>query len=375
MAEALFYITIATDIVAALTVGWTIFIHGRQLGGAIATLRQFAAGAFTSLAAWMASMVAIVRAEGVEICASLPLVLMTIFMLTTSMYATSTMGRKHHQNFALWVLVMFVPLVSLLAHLLMKGSNNYHPLFSFDDLNDFCVTTPLIYYGRAIFVAILMTFWLLAVGMIVEAYIYYRKTCATQLKAEDAEQRDGNVKLSIAWALVIIMGLVPWCISSLVLHIVYNLLIFGLLTITGWAYLRHVRFIRAHNSGRLAPIQIARRVPMLLAMEQGGSTEWATSVEQNPFFAGNPTLDDVAQALGVTNTALSDYVLQQDKNNFMAWVCDQRLRYCAEQIASTNRKISEIAISTGYNDLPTFTRAFKRRFGISPSEYRKQNAT
>ena len=94
MAEALFYITIATDIVAALTVGWTIFIHGRQLGGAIATLRQFAAGAFTSLAAWMASMVAIVRAEGVEICASLPLVLMTIFMLTTSMFATSTMGRN-----------------------------------------------------------------------------------------------------------------------------------------------------------------------------------------------------------------------------------------------------------------------------------------
>ena len=114
---------------------------------------------------------------------------------------------------------------------------------------------------------------------------------------------------------------------------------------------------------------------MLLAMEQGGSTELATSVEQNPFFAGNPTLDDVAQALGVTNTDLSDYVLQQDKNNFMAWVCDQRLRYCAEQIATTNRKISEIAISTGYNDLPTFTRAFKRRFGISPSEYRKENAT
>ena len=140
-------------------------------------------------------------------------------------------GAQHHQNFAMWVLVMFVPLVSLLAHLLMKGSNNYHPLFSCDDLNDFCVTTPLIYYGRAIFVAILMTFWLLAVVMIVEAYIYYRKTCATQLKAEDAEQRDGNVKLSIAWALVIIMGLVPWCISSLVLHIVYNLLIFGLLTI------------------------------------------------------------------------------------------------------------------------------------------------
>jgi len=50
----------------------------------------------------------------------------------------------------------------------------------------------------------------------------------------------------------------------------------------------------------------------------------------------------------------------------------RRRRHCASELLHSDRKISEIAESCGYNDLPTFTRAFKRQFGMAPSEYRKQ---
>jgi two-component system response regulator YesN len=82
-------------------------------------------------------------------------------------------------------------------------------------------------------------------------------------------------------------------------------------------------------------------------------------------------LDDVAQALGVRSTDVSEYV-QKQGINFMAWVSDQRLRRSAELITTTDRKIAEIATALGYNDLPTFTRAFKRQFGMAPSEYRRK---
>ena len=47
--------------------------------------------------------------------------------------------------------MMFVPLVSLLAHLLMKTSGNYQPLLSWHDLDEFRIAKPLIYYGMGIF--------------------------------------------------------------------------------------------------------------------------------------------------------------------------------------------------------------------------------
>ena len=90
-----------------------------------------------------------------------------------------------------------------------------------------------------------------------------------------------------------------------------------------------------------------------------------------PLLQWQSLLDDVAQALGVRSADVSEYVQKQGVN-FMAWVSNYRLRRSAELIVGTDRKINEIAISCGYNDLPTFTRAFKRQFGVTPSEYRKK---
>jgi AraC-like DNA-binding protein len=133
-----------------------------------------------------------------------------------------------------------------------------------------------------------------------------------------------------------------------------------------------VRYLRACADGRLASVLIVRRLPILLTMEQGGTTEWGVDLSCNPFFCGNPSLDSVAQALGVENSDLSDFLTQQGVN-LVAWVSDQRLRHCAQQISTTQRKISEIAETCGYHDLPTFSRAFKRQFGMAPSTYREKN--
>ena len=372
MTEALFYITTILTTAAALAVAWGFFIHGRQFGDETVLLRRSAAAVFTILAAQRAAMISIVQTDGIEILASLPLVVSSILMTTTAMCGTAAMGRTHHQNFILWVLMMLMPCIFVFAHLLMKISGNYHPILSWAQLDDFRTASPLAYYGRGICVAILLVFWLLAAGMLTEAYIYYRKVRSTSVIAEDAEQRDGKVNIASLWAAVAMVSLLPMCLATLIPYIILNTLIITALIITTKAYLRHVRYISARNEGRLASLQISRRMPMLLALESGGQTEWGVSVGENPMFSGKPTLDEVAQALGVRSADLAEYVQQQGAT-FLSWVSEHRLRYCAELIAGTDRKISEIALSCGYNDLPTFTRAFKRRFGTSPSEYRKQN--
>lgn len=372
MTELIFNITTTIAIVASLVVAWGIFVYGRQFGDETLMTRRYAALIFTVGAAQMASMYPIIKPQGVEICASLPLVIMTILMTTTAMCASAVMGRTHHKNFALWVLMMFVPFVSLLAHLMMKGSGNYRPIFSLDDIAAFRATQPMVYYGRAVFVAILMTFWILSVGMVAEAYIHYSKARAMAFKTEDAEQRDGKAKLAITWTSIDVAWLLTWCLPCIVPHIIYNVIVIAALIITALAYRRHVRYIRARNEGRLATLQIERRIPLLLAMDAGGTTEWGVALHGNPLFEGKPMLDDVAQALGVRSADLSEYI-QQAGLTFLAWVSDIRLRHCAALLADTDRKIIDIALAAGYNDLSTFTRAFKRLFGSTPSEYRKEN--
>lgn len=351
--------------------GGVFFFHSRRFDDDLRSKQRYVAAVFTILALQHLSLLTIVRPEGIEVYATQPIGVLSIAYIILMMGGTSIMSRHHHRNFALWVLMLFIPVTILLANSLMMLSGFYRPLFHWEELLDFQRMTPVIFYGRVLFVSFLLVFWILAAGMLAEAYTHDRRLRARRPLTEDAECHSGEVRFVFGWSVLIIMSLVSLCFPSLVPHIVLNLIIIGALVLTAFAYRQLVRYLHARDNGRLAPVLITRRVPLLLSMEQGGTTPWGATITQNPFFNGNPMLDDVAQALGVRSADVSEYVQKQGVN-FMAWVSDQRLRRSAELIVSTDRKINEIAISCGYNDLPTFTRAFKRQFGMSPSEYRKK---
>ena len=355
----------------AYRLGGVFFFHGRRFDDDLRSKQCYVAAVFTIFALQRLSLLTIVRPEGIEVYATQPIGVLSVAFIILMMGGTSVMSRHYHQNFALWVLMLFIPSTFLLTNSLMMASGFYRPLFRWEELIDFQRITPVVFYGRVLFVTLLLLFWALAAGMLVEAYTHDRRLRAGRPLTEDAECHSGEVRFIFGWAVLILLSLIVLCIPSLVPHIVLNLILIAALVLTVFAYQRLVRYLHARDNGRLAPVLIARRMPLLLSMEQGGTTAWGTTITQNPFFNGNPMLDDVAQALGVRSADVSEYVQKQGVN-FMAWVSDQRLRRSAELIVGTDRKINEIAISCGYNDLPTFTRAFKRQFGMSPSEYRKK---
>jgi AraC-like DNA-binding protein len=68
----------------------------------------------------------------------------------------------------------------------------------------------------------------------------------------------------------------------------------------------------------------------------------------------------------------------EDQENVSAYILRRRLEECAMQIASEgwkNLTITEIAFKWGFNSSAYFARAFRQRYGMTASEFRRQNVS
>lgn len=84
----------------------------------------------------------------------------------------------------------------------------------------------------------------------------------------------------------------------------------------------------------------------------------------------NITLDDIASHIGMNRSAFCTF-FKRDKNmTFSQFVTRYRLETARELLASSQKQISEICVAVGFNDLPHFSRMFKKEYGMSPSKYR-----
>jgi len=87
----------------------------------------------------------------------------------------------------------------------------------------------------------------------------------------------------------------------------------------------------------------------------------------------------VAARLGVSVRTLHKRFQDAD-TTFGKWILENRLLACQRAFEDPRHApftISQIAYGWGFNDLSNFSKAFKARFGVSPTEYRRalQNAS
>ena len=89
----------------------------------------------------------------------------------------------------------------------------------------------------------------------------------------------------------------------------------------------------------------------------------------------NPNLriEEVSREIGIAPRTIHR-LFQSIGTTPMRWIEEQRLNRIAREMRSaahTCSSITQLALSCGYNDQSSFGRAFKRKFGMSPSDYRK----
>lgn len=84
-----------------------------------------------------------------------------------------------------------------------------------------------------------------------------------------------------------------------------------------------------------------------------------------------PPIHELAAMVSLSSSRLAHLFRDEVSSSIRSYVVERRLQVAARFLVQTDERISQIAYSVGFNDISNFNHSFKRRFGMSPGEYRK----
>jgi AraC-like DNA-binding protein len=119
------------------------------------------------------------------------------------------------------------------------------------------------------------------------------------------------------------------------------------------------------------------RAPMLRSSNRVGhrkiarSVEYIRSLDQREGAAANPSLDELAEVAGLSKYHFLRQFSQVVGMTPGAYLRTLKLCHAARLLRTSDMPIVEIATSVGFADHPSFSRAFARYMGMTPSEYQK----
>ncbi|MEF2967728.1 AraC family transcriptional regulator [Paenibacillus sp. M1] len=83
------------------------------------------------------------------------------------------------------------------------------------------------------------------------------------------------------------------------------------------------------------------------------------------------TLDTLSRELGIGKFQISRIFSEQFRISFRDYINGQRAAYAHMLLQSTTHPVTEIAFDSGFNSLRSFYRVFKKEYGITPNEFRR----
>lgn len=81
-------------------------------------------------------------------------------------------------------------------------------------------------------------------------------------------------------------------------------------------------------------------------------------------------LEDVAKFLNISVVSFTSLIKQHTGKSFIDILNEMRLSLATRQLIETNTSIARICFNCGFNNVSNFNRIFKRKQGITPSEFR-----
>jgi AraC-like DNA-binding protein len=82
---------------------------------------------------------------------------------------------------------------------------------------------------------------------------------------------------------------------------------------------------------------------------------------------------ELAKQVGLGPSRLEHLFKDNAKVTIREFVRERRLQAAADLLLTTEERVSAICYQVGFHDVSNFNHAFKRRFGISPRQFRARS--
>ena len=89
-------------------------------------------------------------------------------------------------------------------------------------------------------------------------------------------------------------------------------------------------------------------------------------------YAADFGVDALADYVGLHRSSIYRYFIKQYGKSPTEYILDYKLTKAYNAIKSSELNIKQIALGCGFNDLSYFGRAFKRKFGVNPTDLKKK---
>lgn len=83
------------------------------------------------------------------------------------------------------------------------------------------------------------------------------------------------------------------------------------------------------------------------------------------------TLDDAAEYVNMSSSYFSKFFKKSTGINFITYVTNRKIEFAKEMLENTNMPVINIAYELSYNETNYFSKAFKKKVGMTPTEYRE----
>lgn len=90
-------------------------------------------------------------------------------------------------------------------------------------------------------------------------------------------------------------------------------------------------------------------------------------------FKSHISLEDISREAGLSKNYFSNIFNREMGMSVSTYICNVRLEFAKNLLVSTDMTVTEICFESGFNSIAAFSKEFKKKYGFSPKESRKND--